>query len=157
MIILWIVLAALAALLAALAIALVRTLCLKTKKPDYRLSDDQQRIVEYAGKLSKMVQVETISVRSHCDVEKFRRFHQVLRELALLSGVHIFSQTGDQFFAGGKFVGLYAESAGEKRIQFSFPVKAVYDAITGEKMDLNELFTDFTMEEHETRIFRFLS
>jgi hypothetical protein len=81
--------------------------------------------------------------------------HQVLRELALLSGVHIFSQTGDQFFAGGKFVGLYAESAGEKRIQFSFPVKAVYDAITGEKMDLNELFTDFTMEEHEARLFRF--
>jgi hypothetical protein len=82
--------------------------------------------------------------------------HQVLRELALLSGVHIFSQTSDQFFAGGKFVGLYAESAGEKRIQFSFPVKAVYDAITGEKMDLNELFTDFTMEEHEVRILRFI-
>ncbi len=81
--------------------------------------------------------------------------HQVLRELALLSGVHIFSQTGDQFFAGGKFVGLYAEFAGEKRIQFSFPVEAVYDAITGEKMDLNELFTDFTMEEHEARLFRF--
>ena len=51
MIILWIVLAALAALLAALATALVRTLCLKTKKTDYRLSDDQQRIDEYAGKL----------------------------------------------------------------------------------------------------------
>ena len=80
MIILWIVLAALAALLAALAIALVRTLCLKTKKTDYRLSDDQQRIDEYAGKLSKMVQIETISDRSHCDVEKFRRFHQLLEE-----------------------------------------------------------------------------
>ena len=81
--------------------------------------------------------------------------HQVIRELAALSGVHIFSQTGDQFFAGGKYVGICSEFAGEKRIQFSFPVKAVYDAITGEKMDLNEIFTDFTMEEHETRIFRF--
>ena len=81
--------------------------------------------------------------------------HQVLRELAALSGVHIFSQTGDRFFAGGKFVGMYSEFAGEKRIQFSFPVKAVYDAITGKQMDLNEIFTDFTMEAHETRLFRF--
>ena len=81
--------------------------------------------------------------------------HQVLRELACLARVHIYSQTGDQFFAGGKYVGIYSEFAGEKRIQFPFPVRAVYDAITGEKMDLNEIFTDFTMEEHETRIFRF--
>ena len=83
--------------------------------------------------------------------------HEVLRELAVLSGVHIYSQTGDQVFAGGKFVGIYAESAGEKRIQFPFFVKAVYDAYTGAQMDLNEIFSDFTMEEHETRIFRFLS
>ena len=81
--------------------------------------------------------------------------YQVLRELAALSGVHIFSQTGDQLFAGGRFVGIYSEFAGEKRIQFPFPVKAVYDAITGEKMDLNEIFTDFTMEEHETKICQF--
>ena len=81
--------------------------------------------------------------------------YQVIREVALLSGVHVFSNTGDQVFAGGKFVGIYSEFAGEKRIHFSFPVKAVYDAITGEKMDLNEIFVDFTMEEHEARIFRF--
>ena len=81
--------------------------------------------------------------------------HQVLRELACLARVHIYSQTGDQIFAGGKYVGIYSEFAGEKRIQFPFPVKAVFDTITGEKLDLNEIFTDFTMEEHETRIFRF--
>ena len=81
MIIVWILLAALGLLLAALLVALVRTLTLKTKKTDYRLSDDQQRIDDYAGKLSKMVQVETISDRSHCDVEKFRRFHALLEEM----------------------------------------------------------------------------
>ena len=80
---------------------------------------------------------------------------QVLQVLASMSGVHLYSQTGDRLFAGGKFVAMYAETAGEKRIHFPFPVKAVYDAITGEKMDLNEIFSDFTLEEHETRIVRF--
>lgn len=81
--------------------------------------------------------------------------HQALRELACLARVHIYSQTGDRLFAGGRYVGIYSEFGGEKRIQFPFPVKAVYDAHTGEKMDLNEIFTDFAMEEHETRLFRF--
>lgn len=81
--------------------------------------------------------------------------HQVLRTLASLSGVHIYCQTGDRLFAGGKFVAIYAQTAGEKRIQFPFPVREVYDAYTGEKMDLNEIFSDFVMEEHEVRLLRF--
>jgi len=81
MIILWILLALLAALLICLAVAAVRTMMLQRKKTDYRLSDDKKRIDEYAGKLSRMVQVETISQRGKPDVEKFRRFHTLLREL----------------------------------------------------------------------------
>ena len=81
--------------------------------------------------------------------------HQVLRTLAGLSRVHIYCQTGDRLFAGGKFVAIYAQTAGEKRIHFPFPVREVYDVYTGEKMDLNEIFSDFTMEEHEVRLLRF--
>ena len=64
-----------------LLIALVRTLLLPKKRTQYSLSEDQKRVDLYAEKLSKMVQVETISSRSDSEIEKFRNFHKKMEEL----------------------------------------------------------------------------
>ena len=80
-IILWIILALLLALVICLAAAVIRTLTMPRKETAYAPSQDQKRISEYAGKLSRMVQMETISDRSRPEIEKFRAFHQLLREL----------------------------------------------------------------------------
>lgn len=64
-----------------LAVAVVRTLLLPKKTTNYKLSDDEKRIDEYAEKLSKMVQVETVSSRNDPQVEKFLNFHKLLEDL----------------------------------------------------------------------------
>lgn len=64
-----------------LIIAVVRTLALKQKTTSFELSHDKKRIDEYSEKLSKMVQVETVSRRDDPQVEKFRNFHKTLEEL----------------------------------------------------------------------------
>ncbi|MBQ4566481.1 MAG: M20/M25/M40 family metallo-hydrolase [Oscillospiraceae bacterium] len=68
-------------LLLLLLIALVRTLMLPKKQTSYSLSTDRQRVELYAEKLSKMVQVETISSRADPEIEKFRNFHKELEAL----------------------------------------------------------------------------
>lgn len=69
------------ALVLCLAVAVIRTLLLPKKSTNYKLSDDEKRIDEYAEKLSKMVQVETVSSRNDPQVEKFLNFHKLLEDL----------------------------------------------------------------------------
>ncbi|MBE6767981.1 MAG: M20/M25/M40 family metallo-hydrolase [Ruminococcaceae bacterium] len=64
-----------------LLIAVVRTLLLPKKSTHYALSDDTARVDAYAEKLSRMVQVETVSRRGVAETEKFRAFHALLEEL----------------------------------------------------------------------------
>ncbi len=64
-----------------LAIAVVRALMLPRKKTYYQLSEDQERIDLYSDKLSRMVQMETISDRADPAIEKFLAFHKLLEEL----------------------------------------------------------------------------
>ena len=40
----------------------------------------ENRSMQYAEILSKLIQVETISSRENKNIEKFRGFHKVLRE-----------------------------------------------------------------------------
>ncbi len=80
-ILLYILFALLGVLLLCLAVAVIRTLMLPKKKTDFKLSDDTKRIDAYAEKLSKMVQVETISSRNDPSLEKFRNFHKLMEEL----------------------------------------------------------------------------
>ena len=66
-----------------LLIAVIRTLLIKptaakTAAIDYPKDD---RSMEYAKKLSKMIQCETISSRYENDISKFRKLHAVLEEL----------------------------------------------------------------------------
>ena len=64
-----------------LLIAIVRTLTLETKTTYYQYSNDKKRSKEYGEKLSKMIQVETVSHRGNPEVKKFRDFHKTLKEL----------------------------------------------------------------------------
>lgn len=81
MIALYILLALLAFIVLFAAVLVLRTLLTKKKTAVYEPSTDTERIDEYAGKLSKMIQYETVSYRGAPDPEKFRGFHKVLEEL----------------------------------------------------------------------------
>ena len=77
----WLLYLLLAVLAVLLLVAVVRTRMLPRRVTNYKLSDDQARVDEYAEKLSRMVQKETISDRADPAVEKFREFHKILEEL----------------------------------------------------------------------------
>lgn len=70
-----------AALVLCLLSAIVRTLLLPKKVTNFKLSEDNARIDEYADKLSRMVKHETISDRNDASTEKFLTFHKLLEEL----------------------------------------------------------------------------
>ena len=76
-----IVLTLIGIILALLLVAVVRTLRLEKKETFFSLSDEEERIADYSGKLSKMIQYETVSHTDNPEVEKFRGFHKVLEEL----------------------------------------------------------------------------
>ena len=76
-----IILLLLGALLACLLIAVIRALALPKKQTSYALSEDTDRIDTYSDKLSRMVQIETISDRNDPEIEKFLAFHKLLEEL----------------------------------------------------------------------------
>ena len=71
----------LSALLACVLVAVIRTLMLPKKQTSFALSEDTERIDAYSKKLSRMVQIETISDRNDPAIEKFLVFHKLLEEL----------------------------------------------------------------------------
>lgn len=77
----YILLSLLGVIVLLLLIALVRTLCIPQKSASYSPVDDKQREESYADKLSKMVQVETVSKRGEAQEEKFTAFHSLLKQL----------------------------------------------------------------------------
>lgn len=79
--ILMILFAILAFLLLCLLAAVIRTLLMPRKTTEYALSKDTIRTNTYADKLSRMVQIETISQREDPSIEKFLTFHALLEEL----------------------------------------------------------------------------
>ena len=79
--VLTILLLLLGALLICLLIAVIRTLALPKKQTSFSLSEDTNRIDIYSEKLSRMVQIETISDRHNPEIEKFLTFHKLLEEL----------------------------------------------------------------------------
>lgn len=71
----------LSVLLACVLVAVIRTLMLPKKQTSFALSEDTERIDAYSKKLSRMVQIETISDRNAPAIEKFLVFHKLLEEL----------------------------------------------------------------------------
>ncbi|MBE6588933.1 MAG: hypothetical protein E7643_02025 [Ruminococcaceae bacterium] len=79
----------------------------------------------------------------------------LLREIATLAGVHVYTRKGDVIYAGGNYVAIHACTAGEKRICLPCPVRALTDTETGEHPFLfNGIYTDIEMKEFETRIYK---
>ncbi len=66
---------------APLLIALIRTLLMKADVSGYKPEPDEERALELAKKLSKMVQCDTTSYPNVEQTEKFHEFHNVLGEL----------------------------------------------------------------------------
>ena len=62
-------------------VLLLRALFTKTNKTSFQMSTDINRVETYSQKLSQMVQCETISNRDNPDIEKFRKFHNLLQTL----------------------------------------------------------------------------
>lgn len=79
--VLYALLVLLAIIVLLIAVAVLRTLFLPKKKTVYELSKDTERVREYSEKLSKMVQLETVSSRNDDSIEKFLSFHKLLEEL----------------------------------------------------------------------------
>ena len=60
------------------AVLVIRTLLAGERTTYFEYSKDEKRVKEYAKKLSKMVQYETVSVADKPDPKKFKGFHKVL-------------------------------------------------------------------------------
>ena len=80
-IILWIIAAVLCLLVILVLTACVRTLLTPAKVSEWKPAEDLPREEEYAEKLSRMVQYETVSIPDDVQREKFLGFHKVLEEL----------------------------------------------------------------------------
>ena len=89
MIIVWILLGILGLLLLLVLVSLVRTLFIPSEKSTYVPAPDPERMERYAGKLSRMVRCETVSVPGEAQREKFLAFHRELEELFPLVHKHL--------------------------------------------------------------------
>lgn len=78
----------------------------------------------------------------------------LFREIALMSGVHIYNYGNDCVFAGGEFVAIHAREGGYRRINLPERDFTATNAITGEKIAVNDMFIDLKMEKHETVIIK---
>ena len=81
MIVVWILAALFGLLLLLILVSLVRTLLIPSRKSTYVPAPDPGRAELYAGKLSRMVRCETVSVPGEDLREKFLAFHRELESL----------------------------------------------------------------------------
>ena len=79
---------------------------------------------------------------------------RVLQKIAIQSGVHVYSLTGDMLMAGGKYILLRAMYEGQKRIHYPDPTKRLVDAYTGEVMENNDSLIDFWLKDDEVKVFK---
>lgn len=75
-----IILFLLAILACLLIIAIIRTLFVGSKENFYEYSKDKSRVDEYANRLSRLIQYETVSVYNEPNPEKYRGFHSLLAQ-----------------------------------------------------------------------------
>ena len=71
----------LSVLVVLILVAIIRTLLLKQKISIYHPSEDMETARQYALKLQKMIEVETVSQRDKPDPDKFRKLHKVMEGL----------------------------------------------------------------------------
>ena len=105
--------------------------------------DDGEEAAVIWRRFSDYSSVYSLTLSLHSDL---------IREIAVLSGVHIYSYSDDCIFAGGEFVAIHACSSGYKRINLPKKHLSAKNAITGEEIKVNDMFIDIKMEKHETII-----
>lgn len=88
--------------------------------------------------------VYSLSMAPHC---------HLFREIALMSGVHLYNLSDDCIYAGGEFVALHAKEGGYKRINLPDSDFKAENALTGEAVEVNDMFIDIKMEKYDTEIF----
>lgn len=79
---------------------------------------------------------------------------ELLRHIALMSGVHLYNREGDIAYAGGSFVALRATSEGYRRICLPHADCTAENVITGEQVTVNDRFIDVYLKEKETVLFK---
>ena len=76
-----------------------------------------------------------------------------MREIARQAGVHIYTETDDNFFAGGDFLCIHADSTGEKTLRLPRRTDAV-EIYTGEVLGRDTDCLVFPMKAFETKVIR---
>ena len=79
--------------------------------------------------------------------------YTMVREIMILSGVHLYMHSEDNVYAGGNYVTVHACSDGVKRVWLPSVGKA-YDVFTGERVMGTELFVEMRMKLGESRMLR---
>ena len=79
---------------------------------------------------------------------------ELFREIALLSGAHIYTYKDDCIFAGGEFVAIHSLEAGYRRINLPESGFSALNAITGEPIKVNDAFIDLKMKKYDTMIIK---
>ena len=79
---------------------------------------------------------------------------ELFREIALLSGAHIYTYKNDCIFAGGEFLAIHATEGGYRRINLPAGGFMAKNAVTGEEIKVNDMFIDLKMEKYETVLIR---
>ena len=78
---------------------------------------------------------------------------ELVRDVLLLSGAHIYTYDHDGINAGGDFVCLHACSDGVKRVWFP-AISRAFDERTGERIPGTELWCELRMKKGESRLLR---
>ncbi len=76
---------------------------------------------------------------------------QFVREIAREAGVHIYTETDDNFFAGGNFLCIHSDSTGTKTICLPYPTDAV-EIYTYEVLGRQTDRLEFPMKALETKV-----
>jgi hypothetical protein len=75
----------------------------------------------------------------------------LLRNIARLAGVHLYSETGDMVWGNDSFLSLYTQRAGPRKIRFPEPV-TVEDAYEGRVLAVDTTSVDVEMARHEAKL-----
>lgn len=75
---------------------------------------------------------------------------ELLRDVALMSGAHIYSYNDDCVFAGGEYLAIHACEDGYRRLNLPGGDFEAKNAVTGEPISVNDMFIDLKMKKYET-------
>jgi hypothetical protein len=76
---------------------------------------------------------------------------ELLRNVARMAGVHLYSEAGDMVWGNDAFLAFYSQSVGIRTVPFPKPL-TVEDAYEGRVLAENATSVEIDMQAHETRL-----